>query len=187
MLVGKLTGKINISEKMFFGADHHFGHENIMHFCDRPFPSVQAMNREMIEKHNSIVGPNDIYFHLGDVTLGQDAGIYLSQMNGRFFIVPGGHDHRWLEYHDGPLYSKYSQVVILPNLWTLEIQTGGKYPIVIAMCHYAMRVWDRSHYGSYHVYGHSHGKITDPFPNSMDVGVDTNNFYPYMLDEVLNA
>ena len=47
-----------------------------------------------------------------------------------------------------------------------------------------MRVWARSHYNSIHLYGHSHGRL-DGIGKSMDIGVDTNNFYPYSLDDIL--
>jgi hypothetical protein len=26
------------------------------------------------------------------------------------------------------------------------------------LCHYAMRVWNRSHHGAWHLYGHSQGE-----------------------------
>lgn len=43
----------------------------------------------------------------------------------------------------------------------------------IVCCHYALRVWDRSHYGAWHLFGHSHGSMPDePHSLSLDVGVD---------------
>ncbi len=42
------------------------------------------------------------------------------------------------------------------------------------MNHYAQRVWEHSHHGSWHVYGHSHGSLPDDIKSkSIDVGVDT--------------
>jgi calcineurin-like phosphoesterase family protein len=52
------------------------------------------------------------------------------------------------------------------------------------LSHYAHRVWNGSHKGVIHLYGHSHGSIPD-YGKSMDVGVDTNNLKPYSLDEIL--
>ncbi len=54
------------------------------------------------------------------------------------------------------------------------------------MFHYSCRVWDKSHHGSILLYGHSHGSLSDDGSRSMDVGVDTNNLYPYHLDEILD-
>jgi calcineurin-like phosphoesterase family protein len=46
-----------------------------------------------------------------------------------------------------------------------------------------MRTWEKSHYNSWHLFGHSHGKLPS-FGKSFDIGVDTNDFYPYSFDEV---
>jgi len=59
---------------------------------------------------------------------------------------------------------------------TIEGQT------VVAL-HYAMRTWPQSHYGSWQVFGHSHGNLP-PIGLQWDVGVDNNNFYPVSFDEL---
>ena len=64
----------------------------------------------------------------------------------------------------------------------LEIKLDGQ---LIVLCHYSMRKWNKSHYGSWHLYGHSHGNLP-PLGLSFDVGVDTNDYYPYSLDDVSN-
>lgn len=55
----------------------------------------------------------------------------------------------------------------------------------IVMSHFSMKVWNKSHKGSIHLYGHSHGSLPG-IGKSMDIGVDTNNLFPYHLDEILN-
>ena len=48
-----------------------------------------------------------------------------------------------------------------------------------------MRVWNKSHYGSWNLYGHSHGSLPDdPHARAIDVGVDCHNFAPVSFDEV---
>ena len=55
----------------------------------------------------------------------------------------------------------------------------------IFLSHYAHKVWPKNHYDTYHLYGHSHGSLKDDeYSLSFDVGVDTNNFYPYSLEDV---
>jgi hypothetical protein len=56
-------------------------------------------------------------------------------------------------------------------------------PTPITLCHWCMRVWPKSHYNSWHLYGHSHGKLPSE-GKSHDVGVDNNNFYPLSLIEI---
>ena len=48
-----------------------------------------------------------------------------------------------------------------------------------------MKVWDKSHFGSYHLFGHSHGKLVGE-PNSMDIGVDANNYSLVSLENVIS-
>ena len=55
----------------------------------------------------------------------------------------------------------------------------------IVLFHYAMRVWNASHYGTWHLYGHSHGDLPDDETSlSFDVGVDCHNFYPLSYSDV---
>jgi calcineurin-like phosphoesterase family protein len=51
------------------------------------------------------------------------------------------------------------------------------------VCHYAMRTWARSHYNSYQLHGHSHGRL-EPIGKQWDIGVDNNDFYPVSLDGI---
>jgi calcineurin-like phosphoesterase family protein len=172
----------------WFTADWHMGHANILEYCHRPFFEASVMDSAIIDRHNSVVGDDDDVFVLGDVTL---LGLpamreYIGAMNGNIAVVPGGHDWRWLRgYKEGvkPVSRSGYDLMVFPPLYTLELEEGERYPFVIVLCHYAMRVWDRSHYGSLHLYGHSHGMLPG-IGRSMDVGVDTNNFYPYSLEEI---
>jgi calcineurin-like phosphoesterase family protein len=66
-----------------------------------------------------------------------------------------------------------------------EIKIEGQ---VIVLCHYMMSIWPGSHYNSWHLFGHSHGRSTE-VGKSLDVGVDTEKyghkrFYPYSFDEI---
>jgi len=55
----------------------------------------------------------------------------------------------------------------------------------VVLFHYAMVVWNACHYGSWQLYGHSHGTLTDnPNTRAFDVGVDCNNYRPISFEEV---
>lgn len=136
---------------------------------------------------NQRVGNLDTVYHLGDFTLGgyKEFKSYLSRLNGDIRFVPGGHDFRWFGYVDRSAASWDGiPPTILPPMQNIEI-AQEKYPLVIVLCHYAMRVWDRSHYGSLHLYGHSHGRLHG-LGRSMDVGVDCHAFYPIRLDRIID-
>jgi calcineurin-like phosphoesterase family protein len=45
-------------------ADFHFGHSNIIRYCNRPFRSVEEMDQTILDRLNASVKANDIlYFH----------------------------------------------------------------------------------------------------------------------------
>lgn len=150
----------------FFTADQHFGHKNIIKFCNRPFSSVEEMDDELIKRHNEIVKPGDYVIHAGDFALAprERAHIYISCLNGSHCFIRGSHD-RWMD-------SRYQEI------WEKTING-----IKLVVCHYAMRTWAASHYNSFHLFGHSHGNLP-PYGKSFDVGVDAHNFYPVSFDEV---
>jgi calcineurin-like phosphoesterase family protein len=91
-------------QKVFMISDHHFGHKNIIDFEARPFHDVEQMNREMIERWNSVVNKKDKVFHLGDfsfLNLEKTKDI-LSKLNGYKTLIMGNHDRGrsrawWLE------------------------------------------------------------------------------------------
>ncbi len=173
---------------VLFTSDHHFGHANIIKYCNRPFGTVQEMDARLISLWNSVVGEEDTVYYVGDFTLGNihyfKKGIM--ELNGQIKILPGSHDYRWLaEFH--PKYTSRSgqPVKVLPPLVSLEFPElgDGKHPQVIVLCHYAMRVWDMSHHGAWHLYGHTHGCLPEE-GLSFDVGVDCNEFKPISLAHV---
>jgi len=149
----------------FFTADEHYGHANIISYCNRPFKSVYEMDEEIITRHNELVSDDDLTIHAGDFTLGKEADYYRERLNGEHFFIMGSHD-RWLKGR---------------NITHLLEKTIEGQPIVV--CHYAMRVWPRSHYNSWQLYGHSHGRLP-PIGKQWDVGVDNNDFYPLSFERL---
>lgn len=192
---------------IWFTADHHFAHKNIIEYCGRPFSSAKSMNQAMISNWNGRVDADDTVYVLGDFTLGGGAlaELYFSKLYGKILVVPGGHDYRWVEWapHQDYRSKNGHKIEILPPLHTLAIpRPNQEYPLVIALCHYPMLSWDRSHYGSLHLHGHTHntlatgGLSADVLlpPKSkggrkgmrLDVGVDSHKFAPITLDQVMD-
>lgn len=79
--------------KYWFTSDTHFGHENIIKYCNRPFSSIQEMNRKLILNWNKVVESNDVVVHIGDFCFG-DPLEYLKQLNGHIVFIKGNHDNK---------------------------------------------------------------------------------------------
>lgn len=173
--------------KWFFTADSHYSHSNILRYCNRPFKDVHEMNKTLTENLNNLVTEKDVVIHAGDFTLQgfEKFKEYLKKLRGKHIFIKGSHDvwakkfnqyfflHKELPNLHNPLGDKVHDI--------LELNING---IKIVVCHYAMRTWPRSHYGSLHFYGHSHGKLK-PFYNALDVGVDNNNYRPIVLEDAI--
>lgn len=155
--------------KIFFTSDTHFGHTNIIQHCSRPFSTVEEMDETLIRNWNYVVCPEDIVYHLGDFAW-RNISRYIEQLNGNIHLIRGSHDKQ---------IGNSSQVfVTVTDLNSIVI--GGQR---IVLCHYAMRVWRASHFGSWQLFGHSHGRLR-PVGKQWDVGVDRNNFKPLSYEEI---
>jgi len=168
-----------MSSKTFFCSDLHLGHNNIIKYCNRPFANAYEMDNALIHNWNSVITPDDVVYYLGDFCFsprGVDEKVaenYLRRLNGHIHFIKGNHDK--------PASKIYTQFSSFHNCY-LEIAVEGQD---ITLCHYALRVFNKSHHGSWHLYGHSHGTLPDD-PNSLsfDVGVDCHNYFPISLDQV---
>ena len=157
----------------FFTSDTHFGHRRIIELSHRPFSSVEEMDEVIITNWNSMIGPKDLVMHLGDFNLGGSMSDYLSRLNGYKHLIRGNHD------------PKLGKCLRSGFLSVREVHRFKMVPGVrIWLSHYPHRSWPGSAKGELHLHGHCHGNAKH-YTNSMDVGVDTNNFKPYPLDEIL--
>ena len=169
--------------KYYFTSDEHLGHTNIIKYCERPFTSVESMDNQIIERHNELVKDDDIVIHCGDFTFKdrKTAENYIRRLKGKHEFLIGSHDY-WLNDQD----SKYP-IILETSTYSLQGQVIWEREINgirIVACHYAMRTWPLSHHGSIQLHGHSHGTLPIAY-NQLDVGVDSNNFYPVSMEQVL--
>jgi len=185
--------------RVWFTADLHFGHGNIIRYCQRPFMSPEEqdllrtegargkwrVSAESVERHdtallqaiNECAAPGDMLWVLGDFCWGGlvEATAYRDRIQCRnVYFVWGNHDHRSIE----PIFTE----AIEQGMIEVEGQA-------IWLNHYPMRAWNRSHHGSWQLYGHVHGHLAreDAAADWMltrDVGVDACGYRPISFEQL---
>lgn len=171
---------------IYFTSDQHYNHSNIIKYCNRPYSSVDEMNMALISNYNSMVKLDDTVYHLGDFCYFHKIDQVIStfkRLNGKKHIILGNHDKIIAKNKEELLKSKVLETVSD----ILEVNLNNKQFI---MHHYAQRVWNGSHRGTYHLFGHSHGKLP-MHGKSVDVGVDSSHitgnieYRPFSIYEVI--
>ncbi len=154
---------------IYFTADTHYFHKNIIKFCDRPYVDVEAMNEDLIARWNAVVQPKDDVYHLGDVTFGDEVSTanILGRLHGRTHLVPGNHDD---VKKIGWMFGE-----VLPQYHELKINRQK-----IVLCHFPIENFR----GNFHLHGHTHGTATKR-SHRRDVGVDCYNYTPVSLDQLV--
>lgn len=192
---------------IWFTSDTHYHHKNIVRGSSswefqryegsgnsqaigvRDFDTLEEHNELIINNFNSLIKPQDELWHLGDWSFGghEQIKIFRDRLVCRNInLVFGNHDQH-IEPSSSPYRSLFRSCQYYKEMSFKVDQKWGEFKKVnIILLHYAMRVWNRSHHGSIHLYGHSHGTLPDAGNRSMDVGVDTHDLYPYHLDEILD-
>ena len=162
---------------IWFTADTHFGHSNILKYCQRPFHSIQEHDETLVKNWNASVAKRDTVYHLGDFAFRNALYIpqLLSQLNGNIFLLRGNHD----KVIKGELVSRFVEV---RDVYLFSGQLLNK-PIRLFLSHYAHRSWPSSFHGVGHLFGHSHGRLP-PLGLSFDVGVDSWGYFPVSLVQV---
>ena len=125
---------------VWFTADLHFNHTNILKYTKRPWATVEEMNHGLVERWNSVVQPLDKIYILGDVALGKksDAVNWVKQLYGIKHLVFGNHDEGLRNNEDFLRCFEWAKDMA-------EIKIEGQH---IVLCHFAMKVWNKSHHGA---------------------------------------
>lgn len=167
-----------MTNKTFFTSDLHFFHNNIIGYCNRPYTSVEQMNRALVDNWNSVVDYTDTVWVLGDVSFGRpdETAHLLRQLKGTKYLVMGNHDRKgkceklkWLDHFTGV----YDYV-------RLKVDD-----MRFVLCHFPFRSWER---GYVNLHGHMHSSPDKPYSGwkQYDVGVDNNNHTPVLAQDAFN-
>ncbi len=177
----------------FYIADLHFGHSNVIRFDNRPFKSIQEMDKTIIDNWNSRVTDKDNVYILGDFSwYGEiDTLRILDMLNGHKILIKGNHDRI-----SPKIARKCDKICDY-----LEIRDEGEKVI---LSHYPMISWNGKFRDSVHLYGHVHNtkewdiceKIKKELKSSQNLPIrmfnagcmlDYMGYTPRTLAEILDA
>ena len=184
--------------QVFFTADLHFGHENVIAFDNRPFESVEEMDAELMRRWNNKVEKSDIVYVLGDMiwkTKNDEAEAIIKSLNGQIILIKGNHDR---------FISNAKAKKALAGLKdyddiTVKLSDGTNRRCILS--HYFMPFYNCHHYQAIHLHGHSHSteeaKIEFEIAKELNEKGFTNEIYnvgcmywnyePVTLDEILKS
>lgn len=171
---------------IYFSSDWHLGHANIIKYDSRPFKTVEEMDLTIITNITKQLydAEFDSLYFLGDFAMTRsknDMEGYMKALaftGAHLFFIKGNHDKR----DTIRLYEKYG--TYLGEQKKIKIPLG-ELEQEIVLNHYAMRVWDKSHRGTWHLYGHSHHSLPDLEDSlSFDVGINGWDYKLVSYDQV---
>ena len=156
---------------LYFTSDCHFGHKNSIQYCNRPFESVEDMDKGLIERWNDVVKQDDEVWQLGDFTFHHNIEKIIhiiERLNGRKNAIIGNHD-QVIKKNRQLLLDRGLFREIVDRKELTAVDDGVKHKIILD--HYPGRSWNYSSHGSWQLHGHVHGTM-EPYGRSVDVGVD---------------
>lgn len=177
---------------IYYIADCHFGHGNVIRFDNRPFEEPQLMDEVLIKNWNERVTDEDDVYILGDAFWKNEENSVniIQRLNGRKHLIQGNHDRvkgKLRDYYDS--IDHYA-----------EINDNDRR---VVMSHYPIMFYNGQHRGSIMLYGHVHNtrewKFIEKWKKELlDSGVPCNiinvgcmldymNYTPRTLDEILEA
>jgi len=161
-------------------SDLHFGHENIIRFCPNTraqFANAAAMDLAIMQAWSDSVEDSDTVYILGDVSFHRAPRTVeiLTSLRGTKILVEGNHDQHNLRD------PKFRQCFAEIHKY-LEIKHAGQ---TICMFHYPIFEWNRCHYGSIMLHGHTHGTRAGVEGRILDVGYDATGRVISKLDDLV--
>ena len=159
-----------LDKKIWFIADFHFGHGNVIKYCNRPFKTITEMNNALIKNYNKVVGKNDICYILGDISWlnRKSTTQIIKSLNGFKFLIKGNHDKKGNQYYRNMGFVEvYDKPIIFKNKFILSHEPVSSSSFINIRAH-----------------------LHNNFPNKIDidnvcVSVENINYKPISLNEIV--
>lgn len=162
----------------FITSDYHFGHARVIEYSHRPFKDVDEMNEILIKNWNEKVPINGKVYFLGDFCFNKNIEAIRKRLNGSICLIKGNHDKNI----KGDIVKLFEWV---KDYYEADYINEEGIKIKVIMCHYPFLTWNKAHFGSWCLHGHSHGSLKDDGSRRIDIGIDTNPKYePWSFKEI---
>lgn len=179
-----------MNNNVYITSDLHFHHRNVIKYCNRPFDSIEEMNKAMIDQWNSKVNDDDDIIFVGDLFFCNmtKAKEILDQLKGNIHVVWGNHDDvlriskKQIKMGYRPVKKEFEPYFTSHQDY-LELNYKDH---MFVISHFPMLSWHQQHRGSIMLHGHCHGSLpNDETKLIMDVGIDNTSFKIWNLDEII--
>lgn len=106
---------------IYFTADLHLHHENIIRYCHRnpPFRHIDEMDMGLTANWNRVVKNSDSVYHLGDFCFINDSNVFgraMHMVHGRTVFLRGNHD-KGLQHADYYICRKIEGMKLFMRHW----------------------------------------------------------------------
>lgn len=161
------------NKKIYFYADPHFGHKNVIKYCNRPFANVSEMNSTLIKNFNKTVEHDAIIYILGDFSFlnTESTKQILKALKGFKILVKGNHDPKPNSYYRKLGFSEvYDKPIIILDKYILSHEP----------------VFDDEYVDTrfINIYGHLHNNAVNEFANKYCVSVEKTDYKPISLEQI---
>lgn len=171
----------------FYTSDHHWGHKNIISYCNRPFSSLLEMHRVFVANYNKTVTRDSKVLWLGDCFFGDYThpvvmeGL-LKELKGKKYLLRGNHD----KFVKTSTFLKAGFEAVFQTHFTAKIKDTpvrySHYPYMDAGHITALRPAKEDNLPLVH--GHTHEALKLTNDNTVHIGVDAWDFCPASVEDV---
>ena len=160
---------------IYVTSDLHLYHKNIIKFCSRPYPDIDAMNIGIINKYIDTISNHDTVLILGDITIKRSSHFkallsrIMKKLPGKKHLVLGNH-----EYYSKKFYMEECKFLsVQKKIETKEFIFVHDPPPLIP-----------ENETRFYIHGHKHNTTNILRKQKLDIGVDGNDFYPWSLQNI---
>ena len=191
------------TRNIYYTADWHIGHDNVLRFDNRPFKNMSHMCESLIKRFNATVREEDVTYFVGDMGFGTDKmRSVIERLNGTKILILGNHDKK----RQAMMNAGFDAVLHAASMYI-----SGE---LVTITHCPLRgvyredtsdmngsdgteSWHKEHKhiqfsiedtGQFHLHGHIHspnsGKSTKILGRQYDVGIPANNYLPVSISTI---